>query len=87
MGLLIGRGLPRKFDILLNALAVDIVDALLAGRSHVGQPGFNQKPRAGSRRWSGARRDLESLGATSPVYLYRMALTANTFTGQSELQH
>lgn len=37
MGFLIGRGLPGKFDILdilLNALALDLVEALLAGRSH-----------------------------------------------------
>lgn len=37
MGFLIGRGLPGKFDIFLDALAFDLVEAFLAGRSHVEQ--------------------------------------------------
>lgn len=40
MGFLIGRGLPGKFDIFLNALAFDPVEAFLAGRSHVEHPEF-----------------------------------------------
>lgn len=42
MGFLIGRGLPGKFYIFLNALAFDPVEAFLAGRSHVEHPGFRQ---------------------------------------------
>lgn len=42
MGFLIGRGLPGKFDIFLNALAFDPVEAFLAGRSHVEHPEFRQ---------------------------------------------
>lgn len=43
MGFLIGRGLPGKFDIFLNALAFDPVEAFLAGRSHVVEhPEFRQ---------------------------------------------
>lgn len=42
MGLLIGRCLPGKFDIFLSALALALVEALLAGRSHGEQPVFSQ---------------------------------------------
>lgn len=64
MGLLVGRCLPGKFDIFLNALAVDVVDALLAGRSHVEQPGFSDSQgRVAEMEWDpdGSRK----LGATS----------------------
>ena len=42
MGFIIGRGLPGKFYILLDALALELVEALLAGRSHVGQAGLSK---------------------------------------------
>lgn len=42
VGFLIGRGLPGKFDIFLNALAFDLFEAFLAGRSHVEHPDFRQ---------------------------------------------
>lgn len=42
MRFLIGGRLPGKLDILLDALAVDLVDAFLTGRSHVVEPGFSE---------------------------------------------
>lgn len=89
MGLLIGRGLPGKFDILdilLNALSLNLVGALLAGRSHVGQPGIQSKPRAGSKDGVEPGEIWKAWGDV-PVYLYHMALTGSTFTGRSESQH
>lgn len=88
MGFLIGRCLPCKFDIFLNALAIDIVDALLAGRSHVEQPGFSESQgREAKMEWNpyGSRK----LGATYGfIYTKWLSfLKVYEFTGQSELQH
>lgn len=42
MRFLIGGRLPGKLDIVLDVLAVDLVDALLTGRSHAAEPGFRK---------------------------------------------
>lgn len=86
VGFLVGRCLPGKFDIFLNALAIDLVEALLAGRSHVEQPGFSESQgRVAKMEWNP---DVSGkLGATSAfIYTKRLSFLYK-FTGLSELQH
>jgi hypothetical protein len=72
MGFLIGRCLSGKFDILLCALALDLVEALLAGGSHVEQPGFSQSQGRGVKmEWD--RSGSESLEAMS-AFIYTSSL-------------
>lgn len=87
MRFLIGRCLPGKFDILLGALALDLVEALFAGRSHVEQPGFSKSQgRVVKMEWnpSGSEESLEAMSA----FIYTTLLSyAPIPQALSELQH
>lgn len=86
MRFLIGRCLPGEFDILLGALALDLVEALLAW-SHVEQPGFSKSQgRVVKMEWdpSGSEESLEAM----PAFIYTTSLSCAPIPqALSELQH
>lgn len=86
MRFLIGGRLPGKLDILLDALAVDLVDAFLTRRSHVVKPGFSESQgREVKMEWTPSDQKAWRQWP-SFIYTHTHSYVCRS-TGPSKLQH